>query len=171
MAETELLIIDDDKSRKQYLDNVLLFADIGAFKFVPHNQWQNHFGEQNSPSVVWIGHGADRNRLLETVRRLRELDRRLPVFVLNDTHHPSEKDEELDREILGMLTLPLREYQLKNALHRAQIYREQQEGSDDVRPVELFRSLVGNSRAIREIRHAMEQVAESEATVSSPSVR
>lgn len=57
---------------------------------------------------------------------------------------------------------------LLNDLHRAQIYverRAQSRNFDAKRAVPLFRSLVGNSESIREVRSLMSQVADKDVTV------
>jgi DNA-binding NtrC family response regulator len=52
---------------------------------------------------------------------------------------------------------------LSDVLHKAQIFRETSNAGG--RSVELFRSLVGNSRAVKHIRTLIDQVADSEANV------
>ena len=53
-----------------------------------------------------------------------------------------------------------------NLLHKAQVFTEAQSTSrQQRRPVELFRSLSGNSRPIRRVNKMIQQVADSDATV------
>ena len=56
---------------------------------------------------------------------------------------------------------------LLDSLHRAQIYREMYESKTRgrQRAGNLFRSLVGTSRAVQHVRQMMEQVADTEASV------
>ena len=69
--------------------------------------------------------------------------------------------------ILDTLTLPTRYDTLLGILDKSQIFQEQQRaaGKKGKRPLELFRSLSGNSRATRRINRMIEQVADTEATV------
>src|SRR3546814_8095755 len=57
---------------------------------------------------------------------------------------------------------------LLDSLHRAQVYREmydQAKSRGRQREPNLFRSLVGTSRAVQHVRQMMEQVADTEASV------
>ena len=55
--------------------------------------------------------------------------------------------------------------QLTSALHQAEVYRETQADGANQRPVDLFRSLVGTSRAVQTVRKMIQQVANSDANV------
>jgi sigma-54 specific flagellar transcriptional regulator A len=61
--------------------------------------------------------------------------------------------------------LPAHYTQLTSALHQAEVYRETQADGSQQRPVDLFRSLVGTSRAVQMVRKLIQQVANSEANV------
>ncbi len=67
--------------------------------------------------------------------------------------------------LIGTITVPCRCEVLKNLMHKAQVYRDQQVGAEKWRGLELFRSLSGASRSTQRIRRMIEQVADSEATV------
>ncbi|MEW7977233.1 MAG: sigma 54-interacting transcriptional regulator [Candidatus Sedimenticola endophacoides] len=55
---------------------------------------------------------------------------------------------------------------LSHLIHRAEVYQEQQLVRRGImRPLELFRSLAGNSAAIRRINKMVAQVADTEAAV------
>ncbi|MCK4710680.1 MAG: sigma 54-interacting transcriptional regulator [Gammaproteobacteria bacterium] len=79
-------------------------------------------------------------------------------------HKPGDIPDE-NKEILGFIEVPVKHGNLTNALEKARVYRESREDKTKRRPVELFRSLTGNSRSIQQVRDLVEQVAESEATV------
>ena len=70
--------------------------------------------------------------------------------------------------IIAALTIPPTYNKLIDTLHRAQLYREAQSSSKrqpQRRPVHLFRSLVGTSREIQNVREMMAQVAEKDVSV------
>lgn len=69
--------------------------------------------------------------------------------------------------VLGMLSVPTHCDAVISLLHRSQVYWENQllEKGIAQRPVELFRSLSGNSRATQAINQMIKQVADTEATV------
>ncbi len=75
-------------------------------------------------------------------------------------------DQDSDSRFIDTLTLPLHLNPLVHSLHKSQIYQENNRNSGaDQRPLELFRSLSGNSRATRQINRMIEQVANTDATV------
>ncbi len=74
--------------------------------------------------------------------------------------------EESDSRFIDTLTLPLHLNPLIHSLHKSQLYQEKllsKEGQK--RPLELFRSLSGNSRATHRINRMIDQVANTDATV------
>ena len=72
----------------------------------------------------------------------------------------------LSGNLIGTIEIPTSYDVLSNLLHKAEVYNEANSGEGEgARPVELFRSLSGNSRATRRITRMIEQVADSDATV------
>jgi len=74
----------------------------------------------------------------------------------------------LKHMVIGSLELPPTYNKMLDTLHRAQRYREAQwacKRSNNQRPVHLFRSLVGTSRDIANVREMMSQVADNDVTV------
>ncbi len=70
--------------------------------------------------------------------------------------------------MLTSLEMPPSYNKLLDSLHRAQVYREmydQAKSRGRQREPNLFRSLVGTSRAVQHVRQMMEQVADTEASV------
>ncbi len=67
---------------------------------------------------------------------------------------------------IGSISLPSNYDLMVNQLHKAQVYQENRRNdSGQHRPIELFRSLSGNSRATKQINRLIEQVADTDATV------
>ena len=71
----------------------------------------------------------------------------------------------LPLSVIGRVEMPAHYTQLTSALHQAEVYRETQADGAHQRPVDLFRSLVGTSRAVQMVRKMIQQVANSEANV------
>jgi len=85
---------------------------------------------------------------------------RIPVFLVHRGEAPG-----VSGEVLANLALPTRYDTVLGLLHRGQVYSEQRSGEVTRRPLELFRSLSGTSRATRRIAKMIEQVADTDATV------
>ena len=69
------------------------------------------------------------------------------------------------RDILGYIEVPFHYGNLANALEKAILFLRTRETKSRRRSLELFRSLVGTSRRVNQVRHMIEQVAPTEATV------
>ncbi|AXR05737.1 sigma-54 dependent transcriptional regulator [Salinimonas sediminis] len=72
-----------------------------------------------------------------------------------------------ERNLVGVVTLPMTYPVLTQAIHRCQEYNRRRPGSDKPSGVKtrLFRSLVGKSEEIQTVRRLVEQVAPTDATV------
>src|SRR5690606_27715493 len=100
------------------------------------------------------------------VEQLDAWDAHVPVVVIGRDRVVGWPDY-MRQRLLSTAELPLTYNQLLDILHRAQVYREVfDEGlRKHQREPNLFRSLVGTSRAIQSVRQMMKQVADTEATV------
>src|SRR5690606_8501051 len=92
-------------------------------------------------------------------------DEHLPIFLLAEKDREPTGPIEPSSCILGKIALPPHYTQLTSALHQAEVYRESQLDGSRQRPVDLFRSLVGSSRSIHQVRKMIQQVADSDANV------
>jgi len=74
---------------------------------------------------------------------------------------------DIQRSIIGKVTMPPSYAMLMDTLHRAKIFRDQFTAvrGGKKRPSELFRSLVGTSRTILKVRELMSQVADKDVNV------
>jgi len=91
----------------------------------------------------------------------------LPVLLV-DGPAAGELAKESAARVIARLEWPLNYAKLVDSLHRAQVYRSRFEPDGErgrFRKAQLFRSLVGTSRRIQEVRELMARVAEREATV------
>ena len=157
-----VLVVDADTERRRRVAHILGFLDYEPVE-ADARTWPSRAGEPGSVLAAWVGEGAAKD-LAALVARLREWDARLPVYLLGGEAGESVP-EGLGRDVLGRIAEPLKYPEVTSALQQAEIYRESQERRRRRRPVELFRALVGNSRAIQRVRQLIEQVADTEATV------
>ena len=95
-----------------------------------------------------------------------ERDQNLPIYLLAGKGREPTVRIETGSCILGRIELPPSYSQLTSALHQAEVYTESHRGAAvNQRPVDLFRSLVGSSRAVQDVRKMIQQVADSDANV------
>jgi sigma-54 specific flagellar transcriptional regulator A len=102
----------------------------------------------------------DRSAFLATINAS------VPRPALIQVQETSGDDMLVSGDVLGTLRLPCQYDAISALMHKAQVFAEsQRHGESPRRPLELFRSLSGNSRATRGINKMIEQVADTEATV------
>jgi len=162
-AASVMLVTPNDESR-DYLQNILQFIDC-----------QVHSPQSKDELAVLIERFADYPISVFISSRLDAETRNGYLTVVNDSDtrpaliqlQEQDADEMLmSGDVIGTLRLPTHFDAVCSLLHRSLIFHESQtQGEGARRPVELFRSLAGNSRATADINKMIEQVADSEATV------
>ena len=168
--ETKILLIDDNADRRRDLSVVLNFLEE------PHlacdsSDWCARVAElatSRDVLCVLLGDIGSRGGAQELVRQLVAWDEFLPLLLLGDSARLAEWPEEQRRHVLATLDSPPSYNKLLDSLHRAQVYREMYDEARErgrQREPNLFRSLVGTSRAIQNVRQMMQQVADTEASV------
>ncbi len=169
--EIKALVIDNDSQRRHDLKVILDF--LGAFSVVADStdwkpQAQDGFTSSSEVVAVMLG-GIEKDFELETVLAdLNAWDEGIPVLILGDREIASSTDVQLRRMVIGHVEVPITYNPLLDALHRAQLYREQYENMRSRgknRDLELFRSLVGSSECIKSVRKLMAQVADKDVSV------
>ncbi|PTU73274.1 sigma-54 dependent transcriptional regulator [Pseudomonas mangrovi] len=167
--ETKILLIDDDSERRREMAVILNF--LGEEHLCcTSTAWQSEvekLGAGKSLLCVLLGDVQAKGGVLELLKLLDKWDELLPVLLLGEGI-PAEWGEELRQRVLASLEMPPSYNKLLDSLHRAQVYREmydQARSRGRHREPNLFRSLVGTSRAIQGVRQMMQQVADTEASV------
>lgn len=169
----KILVIDDNPSRRHDLKTILDFLDETTL-VVTSTQWQAAVTEENNAAdyaAIFIGDYCESNQsLTQLLKDIRAWTDELAVVLIGDENlHALEALEDLYRfMVIATLSVPPTYNKLVDTLHRAQLYREAQSNSKrqpQRRPVHLFRSLVGTSREIQNVREMMGQVADKDVSV------
>ena len=165
ISEPKVLIIEADADRGRELESVLRFINYEPVWTPDCSHWKSSIEDVEEILAVLVGTCANDNALQKLLKEVHDLDEHLPIFLL------AEKNKELTVAIepasciLGRVELPAHYTQLTSALHQAEVYRETRADGSHQRPVDLFRSLVGTSRAVQLVRKMIQKVANSEANV------
>ncbi len=157
MSADSVLVVDHDIRRRERIATVIEFMDHGPVQQFSVGEWQGHSAREIK-AVFLCGTLSDSS--LET--ELESLNRwapNAPVFLYGMAEGSS-----LPAGALAGIGFPPRYDQLVSCLHRAEIC-VQSGKSAERNSGRLERVLVGNSPAIRQARHLIEQVAASDATV------
>jgi len=172
--DIKVLVLDEDEGRRHDLKVVLDFLGDPAVT-LSYSTWKESLevqGEQADSFVAIIMADAS-IPLAARLKEVHQWDPDIPVITLGQK--PSDADlariadePQLKHKLVGTINLPASYNQLLDILHRAQRYREahrENKLSQVQRPTHLFRSLVGTSREIQNVRTMMSQVADKDVTV------
>ncbi|MBW0238071.1 MULTISPECIES: sigma-54 dependent transcriptional regulator [Pseudomonas] len=167
--ETKILLIDDDSARRHDLAVILNF--LGEENLAsPSLDWEQAVSALSSSRevlCVLVGDVSIAGGVSGLLKTLAAWDEFLPIMLLGEISSV-DLPEDQRRRVLSTLEMPPSYSKLLDSLHRAQVYREMYDHArvrGRHREPNLFRSLVGTSRAIQHVRQMMQQVADTEASV------
>lgn len=158
-----LLLVEDSKQQRQKLTAILEFVAQSAVSVTDSQSVLERLDEKFE--AILLGNCDTSENLVQIYNAIQNIDEAPPVLLLISDDDGKSLDKDVVQGAFAMLSLPMRYAEVSDALHRAQVFnlgRQQRGGGVNL---DLFRSLVGNSRPVIEVRKLIEQVAESDATV------
>jgi sigma-54 specific flagellar transcriptional regulator A len=156
-----VILAEADVENEDYLRTILEFMDCAPLLERRPEAIAEAVGEDPTGwSALFVGASLPADEKDALIRFAAGHKPRIPVFVVHRGEAPA-----VGSDVLGTLALPTRYDTVLSLLHRGQVYAEQRSGETSRRPLELFRSLSGTSRATRRIAKMIEQVADTDATV------
>ncbi|HHO69382.1 MAG TPA: sigma-54-dependent Fis family transcriptional regulator [Gammaproteobacteria bacterium] len=165
MNEPRVLIIEADAERGRELQSVLQFINHDPVWTQDCSRWKDSVDGADDVLAVLVGTCKTDKALQKLLKEVHDFDDHLPIFLLAEKDKEPTVAIEPSSCILGRIELPPHYTQLTSALHQAEVYRETRQDGASHRPVDLFRSLVGTSRAVQQVRKMIQQVADSNANV------
>ncbi|WP_455204870.1 sigma-54 dependent transcriptional regulator [Kaarinaea lacus] len=159
-----LLLIENDEQQRIKLSAILEFIGYSDLTTTDVDNYQQYV-DKDKIGAVLLGSCADAEQVESVLDYFNEKARDLPILLLMSKEMNQQLTNELIRRAFALINLPTNYPELSDALHRADVYRAGKKKKGGTFNIDLFRSLVGNSRAIRQVRSLIEQVADSEATV------
>lgn len=159
-----LLLVEDNDQQRQKLTAILEFVAQGAVNVTDSQHALDNIN--GNVEAVLLGDCGSSQRLTELFNEIQTTSAQIPLMLLVPDDGESNLDKDTVQAAFALLNLPMRYSELSDVLHRAEVFNlgRKRGGSGGVN-LDLFRSLVGNSRGVTEVRKLIEQVAESEATV------
>jgi len=160
-----VLIIDADPQRGRDLGFLLQCMDYGDIETLDCTHWQAALEDAASVLCVIVGDCGSPEASLATVDACQKQASDVPILLMDAAGSEPGIDRELSSAVVASFSYPPNTSQLANALNKARIYRASRLPADHLRPMKLFRSLVGHSKSIQHVRRLMEHVAGSDANV------
>lgn len=162
-----LLLIDNDAASAR--DRSLLMDFVGeSYALAESHNWEEcaaPIGGIENVRMTIISR-VSHSKLAPLLTAILDADPTMPFVRIGD-HDLSGVSDPVRRACIARIDEKGGYNQWVDATHRAQVYREHlaRAASTERREVHLFRSLVGTSRVICDVREMMGRVADSDATV------
>ena len=164
----KVLVLSEDDSRLRDMVTILEF--IGEERILAGDEARALLssGDEESLSdiAVAVVNGEDAG-VTETITTVCNAVKGVPLLLVG---HPelSGLSEDAGARIIARMEWPLNYTKFVDSLYRAQVFRDQFSRSRErgqQRGLQLFRSLVGTSRKVQQVRQLMEQVADKDVSV------
>jgi sigma-54 specific flagellar transcriptional regulator A len=166
LNDPKVLIIEADPENATELCAILKFINYLPIVVQDCLHWKQSIEGISEILTVMVGACRADNNLGELLNDIHKYNEHIPIYLLSRKGREPTVAIDSGSCILGRLDIPPNYLQLTNAMHQAEVYADSHRESEAAhRPVDLFRSLVGSSRAIQHVRKMVEQVADSEANV------
>ncbi|KTD08898.1 sigma-54 dependent transcriptional regulator [Legionella hackeliae] len=161
MSQSEtIIIIDNDNERSHKLNTILNFVSETCI-LANYTSWRNL--SYKRAHAVLIGFQESYEETLEFLSEFRNRVTQLPIILIDS---PTSEAEYPVSNVMANLFFPFTYAQMLEALHKCQIVNETALAElNNQKRTPLFRSLVGNSESIRQVRKLIAQVADTEASV------
>ncbi|AOY87194.1 sigma-54-dependent Fis family transcriptional regulator [Marinobacter salinus] len=163
-----VLVLSKDETRRRDVVTILDF--IGEEQIVAGGEAVALLNSGDAESLgnvsVVVVNGED-DGVLETVNSVCKAIEGVPILMVGDPLLKGLAESDATR-IIARMEWPLNYTKFVDSLYRAQIYRDQFTRSRErgqQRGLQLFRSLVGTSRKVQQVRQLMEQVADKDVSV------
>jgi sigma-54 specific flagellar transcriptional regulator A len=156
-GQKHVLVVDKDNTRRDQITTILSF--VGEhFHACPEEYIDEYFNDSdNILTVILCGKVSD--LLVNFVK-----SHPATPFILHDVLDATLLNEAVN--VLGSLTVPLNYAQLTEQVHHCHQYHNQLPSKrKNAGPSSLFRSLIGSSETMLEVRFLIEQVASTQASV------
>jgi sigma-54 specific flagellar transcriptional regulator A len=161
-------VLSEDDSRRRDLVTILEF--VGEEHVLAGDEalaLLESDDEQSKESIGVAVINGEEAASAGLVQRVCKLAQGLPILLVGDPDLKGVSEDDINR-IIARMEWPLNYTKFVDSLYRAQIYHDQFSRSKErgqQRGVQLFRSLVGTSRKVQQVRQLMEQVADKDVSV------
>jgi sigma-54 specific flagellar transcriptional regulator A len=173
MSDIRILVVDEDDKRRHELSIILGFLGELAIIASP-DDWEEQVSDLNVDEFtgIFLSNTGCAASLNDCLSKLLAWNKCAAIVLLDelidDFTAKSKADANLRKHIIATLATPPSYNQLLATLHRCQCFHQAQISAQrhpTRRAPHLFRSLVGTSRKVSNVRNMMSQVADKDVTV------
>ncbi len=165
-GNTKVLIIDNNAERREELNTILQFLGESPIVATSSN-WKTKVQKDEPYFTAIVGDCDDDSNFSHTLRDIHKWKPNLPWCLLEVRALEDTLAKEIRQHYVGNINQPFAYAQLLDILYHCQIAQENsvfkpETNNDGADP--LFRSMVGISPSIKEVRSLIEHVANSDVT-------
>ncbi len=165
LSDLKILLIDDDQQRQYDLSIILNFIGKEC-TCVSSKEWSEELTSPDQWLAVVVGQLQKDEILNQIIEAVQKVSQTIPVLEMDSQERSQTLSPELSKQVVGFIHHPMQYNQLLGVLHVCQeCHTNHQLMNHSSKPLELFRSMVGSSEPIQEVRDLIEQVAASDANV------
>ncbi len=165
--EIKILLIDDNVQRRHDLKVILDFIGEQTFD-AGTDGWRAAVDGQETEGFCCLLIGAVKGSWSKLAADVLAWEKSLPIVLVDEDNKDEDVDDDVRKAVIARVETPPNYTKMMDTLHRSQVYKDQFT-ADPVRAqrreAQLFRSLVGTSRAIVKVRELMAQVADKDVNV------
>lgn len=172
--DTRILVVSDDQEVLRDISVILNFLGESV-ETSKRSDWPNVVeslaqiepDEEGNLPVGTLFVDVNIDHCADLIAELSDLNESIPVLAIGDASS-IELDDLLKKKVIASLDRPFEYNKTIDSMYRAQLYRDQyslNRKRGQQREAELFRSLVGTSRSVQEVRGLMGQVADKDVSV------
>ena len=164
--EIKVLLLDQNESRSHDLKVILDF--IGEETIVCKEADLDGITREHESGSITCAIISQLDNTDKIAEYLVDWDPTLPIILLDASELSDAADEELRKAVIATIETPPNYTKMMDTLHRAQVYKDHMKADParaQRREAQLFRSLVGTSRSIVQVRELMAQVADKDVNV------
>lgn len=172
--DTRILVVSDDQEVLRDISVILSFLGESV-ETSKRSDWPNVVDslaqiepdEEGNLPVGTLFVDVNIDQCADLIAELSDLNESIPVLAIGDASS-IELDDLLKKKVIASLDRPFEYNKTIDSMYRAQLYRDQyslNRKRGQQREAELFRSLVGTSRSVQEVRGLMGQVADKDVSV------
>ncbi|MEW5757153.1 MAG: sigma-54 dependent transcriptional regulator [Pseudomonadota bacterium] len=161
-----ILVVSNSAERRDALRHILTFIEYPNVTEASCDECERAVSQQTAVVILDAEQCEDCNELCLQIQAqsARSEGGKHALIILLMTDAQAQLGKVDAERVFAQIEYPAKYAQLSDTLERAALYHQSRERGAGYN-AELFRSLVGNSRAIKRVRNMIEQVADSEATV------
>lgn len=160
----KILVLDGSVDFTRELQTILEFLEQSVVVHNDLDNWQGGIERGTLLKAAILNAQPSTGSLTSLLRAVNEFAPNMPVIVVQGEAARAQSLQ-VDQNILGVLTTPLKQKELLDLLTEAEAVYNLSESQSKVSSYATHRGLVGNSRPMQLVRRLIGQVAESDATV------